>query len=164
LPEVLLDNNQQEDTVETQRRTNRKMHGLYFFEVLPYCSATSSCHPGGLARTLPLSTRHHVTLAFVMPSCLPWLVVASALVVPFSLHRCLSMRSLRLLPPICLLFSLAGCCVTSHCAASASHCLSSHRRLSSTRRLVVVLPLIVPPPPRVSSPHRCLSSCRLCNM
>ncbi len=116
-------------------------------------SATSSRHCGGLARTLPLSTCHCVTLAFAPPSRLPWLVVALALVAPFSSCRCLSMRSPHLLPPIRLSFSLAGCRVTSQCANSASHCLSLRRCLSSTCRLVVASPLVAPPPPRVSSPH-----------
>jgi hypothetical protein len=102
------------------------------------------------ARTLPLSTCHRVTLAFEPPSRLPWLVVVSALVAPFSSRRCLSTRSLHLLPPICLSFSPAGCCVTSHCAASpnvASRCTAtSHRRAGW-------LLCVVPPPPRVSSPH-----------
>jgi hypothetical protein len=129
------------------------MHGLFFFEVSPHCSATSSCHPGGLARTSPLSTHHCVTLAFAPPSRLPWLVVASALVAPFLSCRCLLTRFLCLLPPICLLFSPAGCFTTSHCATSATNCLSSRRRLSSTCRLVVVLSLVVPLLPCVSSPH-----------
>jgi hypothetical protein len=114
---------------------------------------TSSHRCGGLARTSPSSTRHRVTLAFAPPSRLPWLVVALALVAPFSSRRCLSTRSLRLLPPIRLLFSLAGCRVTSQCAASTSRRLSSRRRLSSTCRLVVAPPLVAPPLPCVSSPH-----------
>jgi hypothetical protein len=108
---------------------------------------TSSCSCGGHARTLPSSTPHHVTLAFALPSCLSWLVVALALVALFSLRRCLLTRSLRLLPHICLSFSLAGCRVTSHCAASASRRLLSCRRLSSTCRLAVASPLVAPPPP-----------------
>jgi hypothetical protein len=114
---------------------------------------TSSRRCGGLARTLPLSTRHCVTLAFVPPSRLPWLVVALALIAPFLLRCSFLTRSLHLLPPICLLFSLAGCHVTSHCAASTSRCLSSHCRLSLTCGLVVVSPLVAPPPPCVSSLH-----------
>ncbi len=119
----------------------------------PPSTTTSSRRCGGLARTSPSSTRHRVTLAFAPPSCLPWLIVALALVAPFSSRHCLSTCSLRLLPPIRLSFSLAGCHVTSHCAASASRCLSSRRRLSSTCWLVVALPLVAPPPPCVSSPH-----------
>ena len=69
---------------------------------------------GGLAHTLPLSTCHYVTIAFAPPSCLPWLIVALALIALFLLRRCRSTRSLHLLPPICLLFSLAGCFVPSH--------------------------------------------------
>ncbi len=114
---------------------------------------TSSRRCDGLARTLPLLTRHRVTLAFVPPSCLPWLIVALALVAPFWLHHCFSTRSLRLLPPIHLLFSLAGCHVTSHCASSASRHLLSCRHLSSTCRLFVALPLVALPPPCISSPH-----------
>jgi hypothetical protein len=64
---------------------------------------------------------------------------------------CQSMRSLRLLPPIRLSFSLAGSFVPSHCAVSASRRLSLCRHLSLTCRLVVALPLVVPPPPCVSS-------------
>jgi hypothetical protein len=114
---------------------------------------TSSRRCGGLARTSPSSTRHRVTLAFAPPSHLPWLVVALALVAPFLSCRCLSTRSLRLLPPIRLSFSLAGCRVTPHCAASASRRLPSRRRLSSTCWLVIALSLVVPPLPCVSSPH-----------
>jgi hypothetical protein len=89
------------------------------------------------------------------PSCprLPWLVVAPPLIAPFSLHCCLSMCSLCLLSLICLLFSLADCCITFCCAASASRCLLMHRHLSLMCQLVVVLPLIVQPLPCVSSPH-----------
>ncbi len=101
---------------------------------------------------MPSLTYHYVTIAFAPPSCLPWLILALALVAPFLSHRCQSMRSLRLLPPICLSFSLAGCIVPSHCAVSASRCLTLRRHLSLTCRLVVALPLVVPPPPCVSSP------------
>ncbi len=66
---------------------------------------------------------------------------------------CLLTCSFRLLPPICLPFSPAGCCVTSLCAHSALGHLLSFCRLSSMRRLVVALPLVVPPLPCVSSPH-----------
>jgi hypothetical protein len=114
---------------------------------------TSSRRCGSLARTSPLSIRYRVTLAFAPPSRLHWLIVASALVAPFSSHRCLSTRSLRLLPPICLLFSLAGCRVTSHCTSSASRHLLLRCCLSSTCQLVVALPLILLPSPCVSSPH-----------
>jgi hypothetical protein len=114
---------------------------------------TSSCHYGGLACTSSLLTRHCVTLAFAPPSRLPWLVVVLALVVPYLLHCCLLMRSLRLLPPIRLSFSLAGCRVISHCTASVSCPSSSRRRLSSTCRLVVASPLVLLPPSWVSSPH-----------
>jgi hypothetical protein len=129
------------------------MQWLFYFKVLPHCSITSCCHPDCLAHTLPLLTRHCVTLAFVLPSCLPRLVVASALVASFLLHHCLSICSLRLLPPICLLFSPAGCCVTSLCTASATDCLSLCCRLSLMHQLVVVLSFIVPPLPCVSSPQ-----------
>ncbi len=82
------------------------------------------------------------------------------------------MCSFCLLPHICLSFSLAGCCITSHCTTSASCCLLLRCRLLSMCRLVVVSPLFPPPPPCISSPHatashnppswllRCLSSCR----
>jgi hypothetical protein len=53
------------------------------------------------------------------PSHLLRLVVVSPLVALFLLCRCLLTRSLRLLPPICIPFSLAGCCVNSSCATSA---------------------------------------------
>ncbi len=94
-----------------------------------------------------------ITLAFLPPSCLLWLVVASLLVALFSLHRCLLTCSLRLLTTICLSFSPDGCCVTSCCVAFTSCCLSLHRHLSSMRLLVVVLPLVMLPLPCISSPH-----------
>jgi hypothetical protein len=114
---------------------------------------TSSCHCGGLACTLPWLTRHCVTLTFMLPSHLPWLFVALALVAPFLLRCCLSTCSLRLLCPIPLSFSLAGCCVTFHCAASASCRLVLCPRLSLTCLLVIASPLIATSPPCVSSPH-----------
>jgi hypothetical protein len=134
------------------------MHELLFFEVSPHCSATSRCRRRGLARTLPSSTRRCVTLPIGLPFRLPWLVVVSLLVAPILLCRCLSTRSLHLLPPIRLSFSPAGCRVNSYC--TASRCLSLRRRLSTTRWLVVTLPLVVLPPPCVSSPHA-MASCNV---
>jgi hypothetical protein len=160
--EVSLDNNQQEDTVEIPRRTkvkkkhHFKTHESFFHKscliALPP-SPTSSHHCGSLARTLPSLTCHHVTLAFVLPSRLPWLIVVLALVAPFLSHRCLSTCSLRLLPPIRLLFSLSGCCITSYCTSSTSLSLLLCHCLSLTCQLVVALLLVAPPPPCVSSPQ-----------
>ncbi len=69
---------------------------------------------------------------------------------PYSLHCCLLMCSLRLMPPICLLFSPAGCRVTScHVASTLCHFLL--QPLLSTRGLVAVFPLVVPPLVHISS-------------
>jgi hypothetical protein len=96
LPEVSLDNNRQEDTVEVLCRTDTKlknhvmMHAfLFFFKVLLHRSTTFSCRRGGLTRTLPSST------------LLSW-------------HTCLHAA---------LSFSLAGCSVTSHHAVLAWFCM-----------------------------------------
>jgi hypothetical protein len=119
----------------------------------------------------PRLHRRRVTLAFAPPSCLPWLVVASPIVVPFLSRRCLLTRSLHLSPlvlpgwlsshfslhhlrltlPLAALPPLidapAGCCVASHCAASSSCQLSSRHRLSRhaswlSRRLLSYRPLV----------------------
>ncbi len=93
-----------------------------------------------------------VTLAFLLPSHLPWLVVASPLVTLFLLHCCLSMHSIHLLPPVCLPLSPAGH-ITSHCTTSAARCILSHLYFSLISRLVVALPLVTLPLPCVRSPH-----------
>jgi hypothetical protein len=74
------------------------------------------------------------------------LLVAMPLVAPplqlvLLAHCCLSMRHLRL-PPICLLFALASCHVTSR---NTTPLIVSMRCRLSTRRLVVALPLVAPP-------------------
>ncbi len=99
---------------------------------MPSSRWCSHCHPGWDC----------IKLAFLLPSCLSWLIVVSPLDVLFSLHRCLLMHSLCLQPPICLMFSLAGCRVTSCYAASALHRLLSRCRLSSMCWLVIALPLL----------------------
>ncbi len=166
LPELSLDDNHQKDTVEILCKQDLIEIETIISRCMSYFSSesclisppsTSSRSCDGPARTSP-STCHCVALALAPPSCLPWLVVALALVAPFSLCCCLSMHSLCLLPLIHLLFSLAGCCVTSHCATSTSHCLLSCCHLSLTCQLVVAVPLIAPPLPRVSS-HHTTTSC-----
>jgi hypothetical protein len=115
----------------------------------------SSRRCGGLARTLPSLTCHRVVLAFAPPSHLPWLAVVSCctiliallplnaqpsppashwpLVLPGWFLRHFSLRRFRLTLPLFapppLIDVPAGCCLASHCAASALHQLSSCRRL-----------------------------------
>ncbi len=76
-----------------------------------------------------------VTLAFVPPSCLPWLVVASLLIAMFLSRHCLLRCSLRFL---LLPLFLPGW-------------LSSH---FSLHRLCLTLPLVAPPP-LIDAPASC---------
>jgi hypothetical protein len=90
-------------------------------------------------------------LVIVMP------LVAPPLQLVLLAHCCLSTGPLHL-PPICLSFALAGCCVTSH---STNPLIVSTRCCLSTRRLVVALPLVAPPSHLILLMGHCLSAFRL---
>jgi hypothetical protein len=70
-------------------------------------------------------------IALLPPMPLVRLVVLLPLLLVLLAHPCLLMGHLHLPPPVHLLFALAGCLVSSHCTAFATHSLDAQPPLNA---------------------------------